>query len=38
MKTLNNFRQYFPVLILVTAMTVSTVDVNAQNRGKEGKK
>ena len=38
MKTLNNFRQYFPVFMLVTAMTVSTVEVNAQNRGKEGKK
>ena len=38
MKNLNNFRQYFPVLLLATAMTVTTVEVNAQNRGKVGKK
>jgi hypothetical protein len=37
MKTLNNFRQYFPVLILATAMTVSTVEANAQNNRKEKK-
>jgi hypothetical protein len=37
MKTLNIFKQYFPIFILVTAMTVSTVEVNAQNYRKEGK-
>jgi hypothetical protein len=38
MNTLNNFRQYFPVLMLATAMSVSTVEVSAQNNRKEGKK
>jgi len=38
MKTLNNFRQYFPVLMLATAMLISTVEVKAQNNRKEGKK
>lgn len=37
MKTLNNFRQYFPVLMLAAAM-ISSVEVNAQNYRKEGKK
>ncbi len=32
MKTINNLRQFIPVLMLATAMIASTVEVNAQNR------
>ena len=38
MKTLNNFRQYFPVLMLAAAMIASTVVANAEDHHKEGKK
>ncbi len=38
MKTLNNYRQYFPVLLLATAMIVSTVAASAEGHHKEGKK
>jgi hypothetical protein len=38
MKTLNNFRQYFPVIIFSTILIASTIGVNAQNYRKEEKK
>lgn len=38
MKTLNNYRQYFPVLLLATAMIASTVTANAEGHHKGGKK
>jgi len=37
MKTLNNFRTYFPVLVLATAMIASTIEVKAEDH-REGKK
>jgi len=38
MKTINNLRQYLPVVIFSTILVASTVDVNAQNHRSEGKK
>ena len=38
MKTLDNFRQYLPVLMLATAMIASTVVASAEDHHKEGKK
>ena len=37
MKTLNNFRTYFPVLVLATAMVASTIEAKAEDH-REGKK
>lgn len=37
MKTLNNFRTYFPVLVLATAMVASTIEAKAEGH-REGKK
>jgi len=38
MKTLDNFRQYLPVLMLATAMIASTVVASAEDHYKEGKR
>ena len=38
MKTLDNFRQYLPVLMLATAMIASTVVASAEDHHKEGKR
>ncbi len=38
MKTINNLKQYLPVVILSTVLFVSAVEVNAQNRRNEGEK
>jgi len=38
MKTIDNLRKYLPVVIFSTILIASTVEVNAQNRWKEGKK
>lgn len=38
MKTIDNLRQYLPVVILSTILIASTVEVNAQNHRGEGKK
>jgi len=38
MKTIDNLRKYLPVVIFSTILIASTVEVNAQNHRKEGKK
>jgi len=38
MKTIDNLRKYLPVVIFSTILIASTVEVNAQNYQKEGKK
>jgi hypothetical protein len=38
MKSIDNLRQYFPVVIFSTLLIASTVEANAQNRRNEGKK
>ena len=38
MKTIDNLRKYLPVVIFSTILIASTVEVNAQNYRKEGKK
>jgi len=38
MKTIDNLRKYLPVIIFTTILIASTVELNAQNREREGKK